>query len=131
MLKLEKRATEVAQVLTERANMNAILREKDVALEQLRKQVDSLKAELAASELARLNLVRRLQEEQRESQTRERKEKSKLQKEVETLQRQLEENEMVKREQMLQAQNETERIMRDFRISQEEKRLMTQKLTEI
>ena len=131
MLKLEKRATEVAQVLTERANMNAILREKDVALEQLRKQVDSLKAELAASELARLDLVRRLQEEQRESQTRERKEKSKLQKEVETLQRQLEENEMVKREQMLQAQNEAERIMRDFRISQEEKRLMTQKLTEI
>ena len=131
MLKLEKRATEVAQVLTERANMNAILREKDVALEQLRKQVDSLKAELAASELARLDLVRRLQEEQRESQTRERKEKSKLQKEVETLQRQLEENEVVKREQMLQAQNEAERIMRDFRISQEEKRLMTQKLTEI
>jgi hypothetical protein len=131
LLKLEKRATEVAQVLTERANMNAILREKDFALDQLRKQVDSLKAELAGSELARLDLVRRLQEEQRESQTRERKEKSKLQKEVETLQRQLEENEMVKREQMLQTQNETERIMRDCRISQEEKRLMTQKLTEI
>jgi hypothetical protein len=131
LLKLEKRATEVAQVLTERANMNAILREKDVALDHLRKQVDSLKAELAASELARLDLVRRLQEEQRESQTRERKEKSKLQKEVETLQRQLEENEVVKREQLLQAQNETERIMRDCRISQEEKRLMTQKLTEI
>ena len=131
MLKLEKRATEVAQVLTERANMNAILREKDLTLDQLRKQVDSLKAELAGSELARLDLVRRLQEEQRDSQTRERKEKSKLQKEVETLQRQLEESEMVKREQLLQAQNETERIMRECRVSQEEKRLMTQKLTEI
>jgi uncharacterized coiled-coil protein SlyX len=53
MLKLEKRSTEVAQVMTERANMNAILREKDLTLDQLRKQVDSLKAELAASELAR------------------------------------------------------------------------------
>jgi hypothetical protein len=50
---------------------------------------------------------------------------------METLQRQLEESEMVKREQLLQAQNETERIMRECRVSQEEKRLMTQKLTEI
>jgi hypothetical protein len=103
LLKLEKRSTEVAQVMTERANMNAILREKDLTLDQLRKQVDSLKAELAASELARQDLIRRLQEEQRESQTRERKEKSKLQKEVENLQRQLEESEQVKREQLLQA----------------------------
>ena len=53
MLKLEKRSTEVAQVMTESANMQAILREKDLTLDQLRKQVDTLKAELAASELAR------------------------------------------------------------------------------
>jgi chromosome segregation ATPase len=33
--------------------MQAILREKDLTLDQLRKQVDGLKAELAASELAR------------------------------------------------------------------------------
>jgi hypothetical protein len=33
MLKLEKRATEVAQVMTERANVQAVLRDKDLTIE--------------------------------------------------------------------------------------------------
>ena len=69
--------------------------------------------------------MRRLQEEQRDQQTRERKEKSKLQREVEEMQRVIEELEVGKRELILQAQNETERIMRECRVLQEEKRLMT------
>ena len=64
--------------MTERANMQSVLREKDLNVEQLRKQVDQLKTDLAASELAKSELIRRLQDEQRDSQTRERKEKSKL-----------------------------------------------------
>jgi hypothetical protein len=43
----------------------------------------------------------------------------------------LEESEQAKRELVLQAQNETERVMRECRVIQEEKRMMTQKITEI
>jgi len=67
LLKVEKRSTEVATVMTERATLQSILREKDQMIESLKKTSDSLKADLASSEQARAELIRRLQEEQREA----------------------------------------------------------------
>ena len=67
LLKVEKRSTEVATAMTERATLQSILREKDQMIESLKKTCDSLKADLGNSEQGRADLIRRLQEEQREA----------------------------------------------------------------
>ena len=72
-----------------------------------------------------------MQDEERDFIVRERKEKSKLQKEIEVMQRQLIEMESVKKQDLQTAQSEFERIQRDYRIVQEEKRMANAKLQEI
>ena len=62
---------------------------------------------------------------------RERKEKTRLQKEVETMQRQVAEVDLAKKQDLQTAQSEFDRIQRDYRIIQEEKRMATAKLQEI
>ena len=124
LLKVEKRSTEVATVMTERATLQSFLREKDQMIESLKKTCDSLKADLGNSEQGRADLIRRLQEEQREAQTRERKEKSKLQREVETLTRQVEEANQSIKEKMVAVQAETDRAYHENRVLKEESRLI-------
>lgn len=61
--------------------------------------------------------MRRLQDELRDAQVRERKEKGKLQKEVEQLGRQLAETEAARRAELINAQNEVDRLISENRIA--------------
>lgn len=58
-----------------------------------------------------------MQDELRDASIRERKEKAKLQKEVETLSRQVAEAEQTRKFELQNAQNEVERILRECRIA--------------
>lgn len=89
LLKVEKRQGEVSAVITEKTQLQGVLREKDLMVDSLQKQVTQLKAEVGQAELQKADLIRKLQEELRDASVRERKEKSKLQKEVEQLTHQL------------------------------------------
>lgn len=53
LLKVEKRQSEVSGALTDKANQQTLLREKDSLIESLQKQVSQLKGELASAELGR------------------------------------------------------------------------------
>ena len=61
--------------------------------------------------------MRRMQDELRDAAIRERKEKAKLQKEVEALSRQLAEGEQSRKHELLNAQGEVERVLREARIA--------------
>ena len=58
-----------------------------------------------------------MQDELRDAAIRERKEKAKLQKEVEALSRQLAEGEQSRKHELLNAQGEVERVLREARIA--------------
>ena len=45
MLKVEKKQSEVSQTLGEKAQLSGLLREKDILIESLQKQVSNLKGE--------------------------------------------------------------------------------------
>lgn len=62
---------------------------------------------------------------------RERKEKSKLQKEIENMQRQILEMEHLKKLDLQTSHNEYDRVSRELRVAQEEKKMLTAKLQEI
>lgn len=61
----------------------------------------------------------------------ERKEKSKLQKDYEILERKFLEIESLKKSDLQSQQNEFERLQREYRIMQEERRMVTMKTQEI
>ena len=103
MLKVEKRAAEVNGVIAEKAQQQSLLREKDLVIENLQKQTTQLKGEVAGFELSKSDLLRKLQDESRDNAMRERKEKSKLQKEAESLSRQVAEAEQLRRADLLNA----------------------------
>lgn len=62
---------------------------------------------------------------------RERKEKSKLQREIELLMQQLADSESIRRTEVLQAQNEAERVAHECRVAQEDRRFTQQKMSEM
>ena len=72
-------------------------------IESLQKQVTQLKGEVGQADLQKADLVRKLQDELRDASIRERKEKSKLQKEVETITRQLADSDAVHKAELLNA----------------------------
>lgn len=131
LLKVEKRQAEVSGGLAERAQLQAVLREKDALVEGLQRQVGQLKGEAGQAEAQRAELLRKMQDELRDAAVRERKEKSKLQKEVETLTRQLVDIEAVHKADLLSAQSEVERVLHDSRVLAEEKRVAHLKLREL
>ena len=112
----------------EQAQLQGLLREKDAALDALRKEAALLKEELRRQEQQQQHLVGRLQEQERDLLARERKEKAKLQKEAELLQQRLADVELARRLDVQAAQTEFERVSRDLRVVAEEKQMLAHKL---
>eukprot|EP00347_Sterkiella_histriomuscorum_P015883 403355323 len=131
MLKVEKKQGEISNTHLEKNKLDSVLREKDALIDTICKQVTQLKEDLRQSDMQQQHLVKRLQEEEKEFHIRERKDKSKLQKEIEVLQRQILDIESTKRSDLEKAQSEFERIQREYRIVQEEKRMSLAKLQEV
>lgn len=85
MHKVERKTQEVSALQLEKGGLTQTLREKDLVIEQLQKQVATMKGEQAQVEMSKNDTLRRCEEEIREMAVRERKEKSKLQREIEIL----------------------------------------------
>lgn len=75
--------------------------------------------------------MRRCDEEMRDLIVRERKDKAKLQREIEHLTQQVADSETIRRQEVLSAQNEAERVSRECRVAQEERRLIQQRMSEM
>lgn len=88
-LKLEKLRAEIHTLVSDKNSCDSILKSKDQMIENLNLQLTQQKEDLRAKDIEMENLVRRRQEEERERLVSDRKEKSKLQKEIETLERQI------------------------------------------
>ena len=91
----------------------------------------ALKGDQAQIEMLKNETVRRCEEEMRDISIRERKEKSKLQREIELLMQQLADSESIRRTEVLQAQNEAERVAHECRVAQEDRRFTQQKMSEM
>ena len=91
----------------------------------------ALKGDQAQIEMLKNEAVRRCEEEMRDISIRERKEKSKLQREIELLMQQLADSESIRRTEVLQAQNEAERVAHECRVAQEDRRFTQQKMSEM
>ena len=67
----------------------------------------------------------------RDLSVRERKEKSKLQREIEQLMQQVADAESLRKAAVLQAQNEAERVTHECRVAQEDRRITQQRMGEV
>jgi DNA repair exonuclease SbcCD ATPase subunit len=85
MHKIEKKTQDLSTLHTEKSLLTQALREKDLLIEQMQGQVTILKGETAQAEIMKADMRRRCEEEMRDLIVRERKDKSKLQREIENL----------------------------------------------
>ena len=85
MHKIEKKTQDLSTLHTEKSLLTQALREKDLLIEQMQGQVTILKGETAQAEIMKADTRRRCEEEMRDLIVRERKDKSKLQREIENL----------------------------------------------
>ncbi|CDW85959.1 UNKNOWN [Stylonychia lemnae] len=131
LIKVEKKQSEIAHTQMEKNKYENILREKDSMIDTLNKQGQQLKEDLKQSEQQQAHLLQRLQDEERDFHMRQRKEVSKLQKEIEQLQVQILEQESNKRFDLEKSHSEFDRIQREYRIVSEEKRMAQMRVQDI
>ncbi len=86
-LKGERKAQEVLQMANEKASIMGILKEKEIMLDSMKRQLNELREELHQKEQEIESLFNRQTQDYKDQGVQERKEKSRLQKEMEILER--------------------------------------------
>lgn len=85
LLKNEKKHSELLTTINEKNTFENLLREKDALIDNLSTQLSQLKEELREFDRGKQDLIARMQQEERDSTIRDRKDKAKLQRESEVL----------------------------------------------
>ena len=87
MLKCERKTQEVAGALSEKTSLLTVLKEKEIMIDSTRRQLSQLKEDLQLKEQELDNLMRRAASEAKDRSLIERKEKTRIHKELETLEK--------------------------------------------
>ena len=87
VLKCERKTQEVAGALSEKTSLLTVLKEKEIMIDSTRRQLSQLKEDLQLKEQELDNLMRRAVAEDKDRSLIERKEKTRIHKELETLEK--------------------------------------------
>ena len=94
ILKCERKTQEVAGALSEKTSLLTVLKEKEIMIDSTRRQLSQLKEDLQLKEQEVDNLTRRAASEDKDRSLIERKEKTRIHKELETLEKNYQELQM-------------------------------------
>jgi hypothetical protein len=127
-LKAEKRSQEANAAHTEKTSMLSLLKEKEILLDSFKRQLGELREELHQKGEELDKSLRRQMEDDREKGVMERKEKSKLQRELEMVEKNFMELEQQRKREVMIQQEEYEKLQKKHRVISEERNLYLQKL---
>ena len=111
--------------------MLSLLKEKEILIDSLKRQMVEAREEIRQREGDLEKALRRQMEDDREKGAIERKEKSKLQKEMETLEANYQELDNQRKRDAMIAQEEYEKLQKKHRVTTEERNIYLQKLQEM
>lgn len=97
-------------------------------LDSMKRQLNELREDLHLKEQEQDHFMKRQSEEERDRNTQERKDKSRLQKELETLERSYMELEQQRKADVMAQQTEYENLQRQHRVVMEERNIYLQKM---
>ena len=122
-LKVEKKSQECNATISEKNSILSILKEKEIMLDSMKRQLNEVKEELHNREQELDLTLRRNSEDDRDRGTMERKEKSRLQKELEILEHNYIELEQQRKADIMQQQTEYETLQKQHRVVHEERNI--------
>ncbi len=108
--------------------MLSLLKEKEILIDSLKRQLAEGREELHQREGDLDKALRRQMDDEREKGAIERKEKSKLQKELETLEQNYQELDNQRKREAMLSQEEYEKLQKKHRVISEERNIYLQKL---
>ena len=106
ILKCERKTQEVAGALSEKTSLLTVLKEKEIMIDSTRRQLSQLKEDLQLKEQEVDNLTRRAASEDKDRSLIERKEKTRIHKELETLEKNYQELQMQRKADLSMKQGE-------------------------
>eukprot|EP00347_Sterkiella_histriomuscorum_P013840 403363164 len=130
-LKTEKKTQEVNATMADKTSTLSILKEKEIMLDTFKRQVNELREELHQRELDLEQHFRRQVDEDKDKGIMERKEKTKLQKELEILEKNYIELEQRRKADVTIGQEEYEKLQRQHRVLTEERNIYLNKVQQL
>ena len=115
----------------DKTSLLSLLKEKEILLDSMKRQLNDLREDLHQRECELEKVMRRQGEEDRERGVIERKEKSKLQKELEVIEKNYAELENTRKREIMIAQEEYEKLQKRHRTVNEERNIYLQKLQQM
>ena len=130
-LKAEKKSQEANAFANEKTSLLSLLKEKEILLDSLKRQLNELREDLHERDQQSDSVNRRQVEDDRDKNVWQRKEMSKLQKEMEVLEQNYMEMEQQKKQQAVLMQEEYEQLQKKHRVITEERAIYLQKVQEL
>ena len=130
-LKAEKKASETVAVNNEKTSLLSLMKEKEILIDSFKRQLNEMREELHQREDELENSVRRQIEDDRDKGVHERKEKSKLQRELETIEKNYTELEHQRKKDVFSHSEEYEKLQKKHRVISEERNIYLQKLQQM
>jgi chromosome segregation ATPase len=130
-LKLEKKSLEVHQAMTEKVQLENIVKSKDQMIDTLNRQINQLREDLKSKDLEQETAIRRKHEEERQRELQDKNDNAKLFQEVEIVKKQKLEIESSLRIEVQKWRSDAEFADRKLRNSDEELVSLKHKMKEI
>ena len=130
-LKAEKKAQEANAFSNEKTSLLSLLKEKEILLDSMKRQLNESREDLHQRDQQSDSVNRRQVEDDRDKSVWQRKEMSKLQKEMEVLEQNYMEMEQQKKQQAVLMQEEYEQLQKKHRVITEERAIYLQKVQEL
>ncbi|CDW73834.1 UNKNOWN [Stylonychia lemnae] len=130
-LKSEKKTQELNQTSNEKTSLLGLMKEKEIQMDSMNRQMNELREELHQRELDLDMYLRRQTDEERDKGIMERKEKSKLQRELEILEKNYTELEQQRKADIYAIQDDYEKLQKQHRVMTEERNIYLQKVQQV